>query len=229
MEESKMKKTLKRTLAIVMAVAMLFALSATAFAYDNQGYVTVTINYNETILYNTVLSASDIEEYLAPNADHLYTLPGAGNTVYFSDTLTPADALIAAAMEYFDEDYDPTSIDYTWYDIVDPNNDYEPILINGNHLQGLYFTKFWGYASNNGNYYLVDYNSNTGIYTYVWRGSSWSFSINGTGYAPLYASDYALDGTSPVISSIELTFMEIESEPILRDEPIPGAQPYPGN
>ena len=223
-----MKKTLKRTLAIVMAVAMLFALSVTAFAYDNEGYVEITIKNNNTLLYHTYLEASDITGYLANGIYHLYDLPtDSDKTVYFPYTITPADALIAAYKESSGANFDANSFAYTWYDILDPNNNYAPITVNGKTLQGLYFTKFWNLASDNGNYYQTGYEN--GIYTYVWRGNSWSFAINEQDYADLYASDYALNGTSPVITSIELTYMTIESDPFQRTEPIPGAIIETGN
>lgn len=218
-----MKKSLKRTLAIVMAVAMLFALSVTAFAYDNQGIVTVTIKYDGVAWKQITVTAAEISAYLPANASHLYTQPsGTDITVFFSSTFTAADALIAAYHKDVGVNYNPNSFDYTWYDVYDSTT-YQPVTIDGDQVQGLYFTKFWGDPSDDGDYHLTAYDTTTGLYTYYWEGYSWSFSINGQGYADYYSSDYALNGTSPVVTSIEMDYMYINTGYFTSTTFIPGA------
>lgn len=215
-----MKKTLKRTLAIVMAIAMLFALSVSVFAYNN-GVVIVNVTEEGSPLISTTVSAAEIANFrsITGTTFHLYEGPTANNsTESYPSNYTAADALIAAYLKDAGNDYDLDTFDYTWYEVLDAS--WNPVTIGDDTLYGLYFTVFDDYASDNGTYYIVS--EVNGVYTYYWRGSSWSMTIDDNNtYADGYATQYSLDD----IYMITFDFQSIRSDNFESTTEIPGALP----
>lgn len=188
---------MKKTWALVLALVMVFSLSATAFATGNG--VPVAIQGIPAAFTQSV-TAEDIAT-LCDGANHLYTIPE-----YVTDALTgytAADALIAAYMmeNGIDsiEDLTEDEITTAWYNTAAEG---EPA-----HY-GLYFTKYAGKDSGAGAYYYVSQRTEGGktYYTYNWKGNSWTLSVNGS-VANEYASEYLLSG----VTSVSFNYAETES------------------
>ena len=163
-----MRKQMKRIFAVVMALTMVFAMSASAFAAESGVNVSIQMYGEEYI--NATVSASDIAEHVKTGSTHLYDTTGASADVP-NVGYTAADALIEAWYQgYGIDSYDADQIAYYW--------DNHPV----EGLPGLTFTTFDGLESGTkGKYYFVetteDANGNT-LYWYYWEGDTWNLSID---------------------------------------------------
>jgi hypothetical protein len=211
-------KNFKRIAAIVLAVAMIFALSASAFATGHS--VTVSVYWEDVLDYSIDVDASDIET-LCDNNAHLYTVTYPNNVTY-PTTYTAADALLASYLKNYEQSsFTSDEIDYAWYQTNYPNSPAH---------YGLYISRFEGLEYDAvGTYYLVEglhYSEELQdyAYTYYWVGDGWSLNIDGT-LAEYYPSEYTFDE----ISSITFTYMPIRSDNFESTTYIPGALPAPNN
>jgi hypothetical protein len=241
-------KNIKRIAAIVLALAMIFALSASAFATDP---VSVSIQWEGTTVYSASVSVQDIDNYKAQlRADyidsitstdsihygepddgrytyHLYRMGTAGNPTY-PTTYTAMDALLAGwAKDNISRQVyanAPTAlaediVNYTWYFNTNPSTQAT--------YYGAYISLFAGVPSDDGDYYFVGSRTegDTTYYTYYWAGNSWNLRINGMTEAQtdLYSCEYDLAN----VSSIEFDYKYVVSDQFETTTYIPGALPAP--
>ena len=190
------KRTMKKGLAIVLALVMVFAMTATAFA-ANSG-IDVTIKMDGGVAYPTMtVTSAQIADRIAhiPNrTNHLYddsaasaTVPNVGYTV--------ADALIEAWLQVNGSGQLLTDEIATGWDNIAEH-------------PGMFFSTYAGMSSNDGKYYLVDSYQQNGktMYKYYWRGYTWTMYINGaTAPALYYATEYGISNTSSVDFDYALT------------------------
>ena len=180
------KRTMKKGLAIVLALAMVFAMTATAFASSSGVTVNVLMYGDTTEPYiSQTVSAADIAGY-ANGASHLYSTTGASTDVP-NIGYTAADALYGA----WYKDNNGTAPDSDQVNIGWDNDPKEG-------LPGAYFTVYGGMSADAGTYYYVGMTAD-GKYEYYWRGDSWNLYINGN-LATAYATSYALSNISSVAS-----------------------------
>ena len=178
-----MKRQMKKGLAIVLALVMVFAMTATAFAADSGVNVTVKM-YGQTYITDTI-SAAEISAR-AGSASHLYSTTGASASVP-NVGYTAADALIEAWYQYYNlSSYSDDQILIGW--------DNNPAV----GAPGLYFTTYDGMSSDAGSYYYVGPTTD-GKYEYYWRGNSWTLYIDNTNPADFYASSYGIATTSSIV------------------------------
>lgn len=210
-----MKRT-KSIVALVLAVVLVFALSASAFATNT---VTVSVYWENVLDYTTTVSTSEIAALCGNNA-HLYALPQ-GNVTYPS-TYTAADALIASYLKNYNySSYTSDEIDYAWYQTNYPSTPAH---------YGLYIDCFEGLRYDTvGTYYQLgdpvwNVEREAWVYTYYWVGDGWSLKINNQ-TAAYYASEYDFD----TISSITFTYMPIQSDNFESTTVIPNAIYVPVN
>ena len=177
------KRIMKKGLAIVLALVMVFAMTATAFAADSGVNVTVKM-YGQTYITDTI-SAAEISAR-AGSASHLYSTTGASASVP-NVGYTAADALIEAWYQKYNlSSYSDDQILIGW--------DNNPAV----GAPGLYFTTYDGMSSDAGSYYYVGPTTD-GKYEYYWRGDSWTLYIDNTNPADLYASSYGIATTSSIV------------------------------
>lgn len=209
---------MKKFTAVILALVMIFAMSANAFAAGNSTTSVEIQMYGEEA-YTVSVTDQDISS-LCGNASHLYTVP-----THVTDALTsytPADALIAAYMLTYDinntSDIGEDVISYAWHDVSEEN---EPT-----HY-GLYFATYEGLSADAGQYYLVSTRydeEGTAYYTYYWAGDAWNLYINGA-FAEEYSSEYDLSN----VSSIRFDYNTVTSETFETTTPISGALSAPNN
>lgn len=209
---------LKKFAAVTLALSMVFAMSANAFAVGNST-TSVEIQWYGEEAYTVSVTNQDISSRCGSES-HLYEVP-----TYVTDALTSytaADALIAAYMMTYNINDASTigadTIDYAWYDVSEED---EPT-----HY-GLYFATYEGLSADAGQYYLVSTRyaeDGTAYYTYYWAGDAWNLYINGTS-AEEYSSEYDLSD----ISSIRFDYNTVTSETFETTTPITGALSAPNN
>ena len=160
-----MKRQMKKGLAIVLALVMVFAMTATAFAADSGVNVTVKM-YGQTYITDTI-SAAEISAR-AGSASHLYSTTGASASVP-NVGYTAADALIEAWYQKYNlSSYSDDQILIGW--------DNNPAV----GAPGLYFTTYDGMSSDAGSYYYVGPTTD-GKYEYYWRGDSSNYTSRSMG------------------------------------------------
>lgn len=183
-------KSLRRIIAVLMAMTMVFAMSTSVFAADNGVNVKVQMG-GETYIEDTI-SAADIEGYTNGNA-HLYSMEGASSDVP-SIGYTATDALYCVWAKANGKLPDADQVNIGW-----DNNPKEG-------QPGAYFTVYDGASADAGSYYYVGMKSN-GEYEYYWRGDTWNLYIDGQ-LADKYATSYALSNISEVVFDYNTTRSE---------------------
>lgn len=151
-----MKKTLKRTLAIVMAVAMLFALSATAFAAGTASLQIVLPSGAQTAVN--------------------YPIPDDGATVY--DAVVDKYAAYSLTWETVTDWYDP---DITWEALTGMTISgvtYATRAMTSSERTAYNVQNAtWSTNPDYSGYGLVSVND--GVYTYIYAGFDWTYKVNG--------------------------------------------------
>ena len=196
-------KKFKKAIVLMMAIAMVFAMSATAFAAEDGVNVKIQM-YGETYIEETV-NASQIAANLPAGQNHLYTVP-AGAT--HDDDYTAADAMIQAYVNFYGNMPDSSQVSYYWSDL-------EPA--------GIFFTVYDGISADAGNYYFVGTSVNEEgetLYEYYWAGDSWTLYIDGD-MAGTAASNYKMADISEVV----FDYNTVTTENFTTTTEIPGALP----
>ncbi len=214
-----MSKTLKRTLAIVMAIAMIFSLSATAFAYNDQYSVTAYVRLQ------TATAPDDWAEYdfeYSYLEDVSFITPYSPNTGYFvpvtvtqSTPITVKDIIEALSgvtlisCSYHDsygciheDDYcNCATCNCTWKKVEDYYN------------PGTYHPAMNSLCYNNNirtnNSYIEDYGNGHGYY----EGTSWEYFVSNnatTGDYPqtMYMDQYIVSSSLYITLSFDTSSFE---------------------
>ena len=205
MTQKKSRRVIAIMMAMVMTMAMMFAMTTTSFAADGSVNVQVKM-YGETYIDENVTDAQIAANVGA--SGHIYTVPSG---VAHPSAYTAADALMQAYTNFYGS-FDASQVAYAW------DTSWE------GH-EGLYFSTYDGISADAGNYYLVGTSVNAqGVteYTYYWAGDSWSLYIDGT-LADEYASRYDL----ATASNIVFDYNTVTSESFTTTTEIPGALPAP--
>ena len=206
------KRTMKKGLAIVLALVMVFAMTATAFASSSG--VNVSVQMGGTEYFGESVSAADIAGYLEANQTHLYSTDGASSLVP-NVGYTAADALIAAWYKFYEcSAYDSSQIAYYWDNAPKKG------------LPGLAFTTYDGLSSE-GKYYFVETSTDAQgktLYWYYWEGDAWNLYIDNIPFKDVqYSTSYGVNSISNVVFDYNTTRSEIFST----SDPIPNAEPAP--
>lgn len=200
-----MKKQIKKIFAVVMALTMVFAMSASAFAAESG--VDVTIKMDGEVAYPTVTVTADQIAGHAGTNGHIYSTEGASAAVP-KIGYTAADAMIEAWLQLNGSGVLLEDEILTGWD-------------NSAEHPGLFFTTYAGLSSDAGDYYLVESYQENGktMYKYYWRGYTWNLYINGsTKPADFYATEYSVSNTS----SIDFDYALTKSAEFATDYYIPG-------
>lgn len=219
-----MKRT-KSIVALALAVILVFALSASAFATGNP--VNVSIQWDGVEIYSASVYTSDVDLYKSQlaatlnNDYHLYDLPTTvptGFPVVNPTAYTAADVLIAGwvkANGYTTATAAAGQYSYVWYSNTNNQNV---------SSTSLYFDMYGGLPSDDGYYYLEStrYIDNVPYYTYVWAGYSWNLYIDDV-YVNDYSSDYVMSG----IDSIVFNYDWVVTTPYETTTYVPGCLPGP--
>lgn len=171
-----MKKTMKRTLAIVMAVAMLFALSATAFAAGTASLQIVYLGTNLQVVG--------------------YNIPNDGATVY--DAVTATYASYNPGWETVPDYYVP---DLEWEALISMtinNQTYSTRAMTAAERTTYSVpTATWSNNPNYEGYGLVSVDNDG--YTYIYAGFDWTYTVNGTPIYNHYMEDFELSNGDVVV------------------------------
>lgn len=150
-----MKKTLKRTLAIVMAVAMLCALSVSVFAAGSASL--------QIVLPSGALTAVN------------YSIPDDGATVY--DAVVDKYAAYNLTWETVPDWYDP---EVTWEALTGMTINgitYETRAMTASERTTYNVpTATWSNNPNYAGYGLISVDN--GVYTYIYAGFDWTYKVN---------------------------------------------------
>jgi hypothetical protein len=152
MEERKMNKTMKRTISLVMAIAMLFTLSATAFAAGTTSL--------QIVLPSGALTAEN------------YTIPNDGATVY--DAVVEKYAAYDPSWSIIQDWYDP---DIVWEVLISMTINgvtYASRAMTASERTAFNVpTATWSNNPNYAGYGLISVNN--GVYTYIYAGFDWTY------------------------------------------------------
>ena len=215
-------KNTRKVVALVLALVMVFALSATAFAATPNHTVAVTIKLYGDEAYTENVTTEEIAT-LADGAEHLFDVPDYAEPDV-PDGYTAADALIALYMKLYG--YGPGEASDIGTDEVDYHWSYtsKPVEFAG---WGLYFETYEGLSSDAGKYYYVGTSVNDEgetVYLYYWEGETWNFYINGEDEPTDWTSShYAFD----TLTSIQFDYNMTKTAVFESDTFIPGAETAP--
>lgn len=158
-----MKKNLRKVLAVVLALTMVFAMSANAFADTDSANETITVTVEFIDENGTVYECTDVSFDTSTFNAHLYSIPAnPGTAVITGNTPTVMDATYKAL-----QDLGMSSGMITGWDTEDSRG-------------GMYITKMLGLETAT----AADTSAT------VWRGYAWEYEI---GYvkSDLYATNVA--------------------------------------
>ncbi len=173
-----MKRQMKKGLAIVLALVMVFAMTATAFAETNTGNITVNLVFQQ--------------EGVDLGVGGSITIPGDYTRLYAPPVATDDTSILVptnkcsvmdATLWYLDSMgcYDAAENNLTWYR--------EPLQ----KADGSWYVKNWG-GQIESMFATANKRTNPVTDTEWWKGNAWIYSVNGT-ESDLFATNVeATDG-----------------------------------